>query len=45
MKNEPIDYANISRCIYSSPEVASVGITEQEAKEQGYRRKSREISV
>ena len=36
MKNEPIDYTKISRCIYSSPEAASVGITEQEAKEQGF---------
>ena len=26
----------VSRCIYSSPEVASVGITEQQAKEQGF---------
>jgi dihydrolipoamide dehydrogenase len=36
LKNEPIDYKNISRCIYSSPEVSSVGITEQQAKEQGF---------
>lgn len=34
--NEPMNYANISRCIYSSPEASSVGITEQQAKEQGY---------
>ena len=26
----------ISRCIYTSPEVASVGITEEQAKEKGY---------
>ncbi|WP_210468946.1 dihydrolipoyl dehydrogenase [Sporosarcina sp. 6E9] len=36
LKNEPIDYKMISRCIYSSPEVSSVGITEQQAKEQGF---------
>ena len=32
----PIDYTKVSRCIYSSPESASVGITESQAKEQGY---------
>ncbi|MCR8847076.1 dihydrolipoyl dehydrogenase [Rossellomorea sp. SC111] len=35
-KPHPIDYSLISKCIYSNPEVASVGITEQEAKEKGY---------
>lgn len=34
--NDPIDYTKIARCIYSSPEVASVGITEADAKEQGF---------
>jgi dihydrolipoamide dehydrogenase len=32
----PLDYNLISRCIYSSPEVSSVGITEDQAKEKGY---------
>ncbi|MFS0863416.1 dihydrolipoyl dehydrogenase [Fredinandcohnia sp. 179-A 10B2 NHS] len=32
----PIDYSLVSKCVYSSPEVASVGYTEQEAKEKGY---------
>lgn len=32
----PINYPLVARCIYTSPEVASVGITENEAKEQGY---------
>lgn len=32
---EPLDYGNIPGCTYCSPEVASVGITEQAAKEQG----------
>lgn len=32
----PIDYQAVPSCIYSSPEAASVGLTEQQAKEQGY---------
>ncbi|WOV88903.1 dihydrolipoyl dehydrogenase [Sporosarcina oncorhynchi] len=35
-QTEPINYTNISRCIYSSPEAASVGLTEAQAKEQGF---------
>ena len=31
-----INYENVPTCIYSSPEVASVGFTEEEAKEQGF---------
>lgn len=33
---EPIDYGNIPGCTYCSPEVASVGMTEAQAKEAGY---------
>ena len=33
---EPIDYNNIPSCTYCSPEVASVGFTEQAAREAGY---------
>ena len=33
---ELVDYGNIPACTYTSPEVASVGITEQAAKEAGY---------
>ncbi len=33
---EPLDYGNIPSCTYCSPEVASVGMTEAEAKEAGY---------
>ena len=33
---EPIDYNNIPGCTYCYPEVASVGLTEAQAKEQGY---------
>lgn len=32
---QPLDYDNIPACTYCSPEVASVGITEQKAKEKG----------
>ncbi|WP_010284535.1 dihydrolipoyl dehydrogenase [Bacillus timonensis] len=31
-----IDYSLVSKCVYSSPEVASVGFTEVEAKEKGF---------
>ncbi len=33
---EPIDYNNIPGCTYTSPEVASVGYTEKQAREAGY---------
>lgn len=33
---KPIDYSLVSKCIYSSPEVASVGLTEDQAREQGF---------
>lgn len=33
---EPLDYGNIPGCTYCSPEVASVGMTEQAAKDAGY---------
>ncbi len=36
MEVEPIDYGNIPNCTYCSPEVASVGMTEAQAKEAGY---------
>ncbi|UCZ54626.1 dihydrolipoyl dehydrogenase [Bacillus shivajii] len=32
----PVDPDMVAKCTYSSPEVASVGITEQAAKEKGY---------
>jgi len=32
----PLDYGNIPGCTYCSPEIASVGLTEAKAKEQGY---------
>ena len=33
---EPIDYGNIPGCTYCFPEVASVGMTEEQAKEAGH---------
>ena len=33
---EPIDYGNIPGCTYTSPEVASVGLSEAKAAEAGY---------
>ena len=33
---EPLDYGNIPGCTYSTPEIASVGLTEKQAKEKGY---------
>jgi dihydrolipoamide dehydrogenase len=32
----PIDYSNIPGCTYTNPEISSVGLTEQKAKEAGY---------
>ena len=31
-----VDYQNVPSCVYTSPEVASVGMTEREAVEKGY---------
>jgi dihydrolipoamide dehydrogenase len=33
---KPIDYQLVSKCIYSKPEAASVGLTEEEAKSNGH---------
>ncbi len=32
---EPVDYSNIPGCTYTTPEIASVGMTERACKEQG----------
>ncbi|MGA9225538.1 MAG: dihydrolipoyl dehydrogenase [Mesobacillus sp.] len=40
----PIDYTLVSKCIYSSPEAASVGLTEDEAKEKGFEVKTGKFS-
>lgn len=33
---QPIDYNNVPGCTYCTPEIASVGMTEKQAKEAGY---------
>ncbi len=33
---EALDYGNIPACTYTNPEIASVGMTEQQAKDAGY---------
>jgi dihydrolipoamide dehydrogenase len=33
---DPLDYGNIPACTYTTPEIASVGLTEAAAKEAGY---------
>ncbi|UPQ79526.1 dihydrolipoyl dehydrogenase [Flavobacterium azooxidireducens] len=33
---EPLDYGNVPGCTYATPEIASVGLTEKQAKEKGY---------
>ncbi len=32
-----IDYKNVARCIYSNPEVASIGLTEEKANDLGHK--------
>lgn len=36
LHTEAIDYGNIPGCTYATPEIASVGMTEQQAKDAGY---------
>jgi dihydrolipoamide dehydrogenase len=33
---EPLDYGNVPGCTYCTPEVASVGLTEKQARDAGY---------
>lgn len=33
---KPVSYSNIPGCTYTTPEIASVGLSEDKAKEQGY---------
>jgi len=36
-KNQTMDYSIVPGCIYTSPEIASVGLTEEDAVKKGYR--------
>ncbi len=36
LHTDTIDYGNIPSCTYATPEIASVGLTEAQAKEKGY---------
>ena len=36
LHTEKIDYGNVPGCTYATPEIASVGLTEAQAKEEGY---------
>ena len=36
LDTQPMDYKNIPGCTYCNPEVASVGLTEEQAKNQGF---------
>ncbi|MGQ9864434.1 MAG: dihydrolipoyl dehydrogenase [Bacteroidia bacterium] len=33
---QPLDYTSVPSCIYTTPEIASVGLTERAAREKGY---------
>jgi dihydrolipoamide dehydrogenase len=35
-KTEPLEYSSVPRCIYTWPEAAAVGLTEEEARKAGY---------
>ena len=39
MNPDPLDNTLVPKCIYSSPEIASVGLTEEEAREKGLKLK------
>jgi dihydrolipoamide dehydrogenase len=41
---KPIDYSLVSKCVYSSPEIASVGYTEEEARVKGFKVKTGKFS-
>lgn len=40
LQPSPVDYSNIPGCTYTTPEVASVGLTELKAQEAGYELKT-----
>lgn len=40
----PLDYDKVGKCTYGRPEIASVGLTEKQAKERGYEVKTGKFS-
>ena len=40
----PVDPLSVSKCVYSSPEIASIGLTEKQAKEKGFEPKTGKFS-
>jgi len=40
-----LDTRAVPRCVYTSPEIASVGLTEEEAKKKGYRFKVQKVDL
>ena len=43
-ENRPLDYRRVPRVIYSRPQIAAVGLSEEEAKEHGHKVKSQRFS-
>jgi dihydrolipoamide dehydrogenase len=41
---QPLDYLRVPRVIYTRPQIAAVGLTEEDAKRQGYRVKTHRYS-
>ncbi|MDC3415468.1 dihydrolipoyl dehydrogenase [Aquibacillus salsiterrae] len=39
-----LDYLSVPTCVYAHPEIARVGLTEEEAKEKGYQVKTAKVS-
>jgi dihydrolipoamide dehydrogenase len=39
LHSTPVDYGNIPGCTYCQPQVASIGLTEEQSKEKGYKLK------
>lgn len=44
-QTQPMDYTKIPACVYGSPEIASIGLTEQEAKERNLKYKVSKVPL